>query len=48
MRPGNIPQGNKSKPRSVVSLVDSGKSNTSGMRIGNTKKEGQMDKPFKG
>jgi hypothetical protein len=53
MKPGNIPQGNKSKPRSVVSLVNDdsklkGASVSGSMRVGNTKKDGQMDKPFKG
>ena len=48
MKTGNIPKGNKSKPRNVASLISSGKSNTSGMRIGNTVKDGQLDKPFKG
>ena len=49
MKPGNIPQGNKSSTKNVVSAVNDGKKGMSkGMRVGNTIKDGQMDKPFKG
>jgi hypothetical protein len=47
MRPGNLPQGNKSSTKNVASQVMSGKK-TSVPRVGNTVKDGQMDKPFKG
>jgi hypothetical protein len=50
MQEGNIPQGNKSKPTMVNSAVNGGSSQPSSksLRVGNTKKDGQMDKPFKG
>ena len=51
MKEGHIPQGNKSKPKMVSGLVNSDKTKfnvASSMRVGNTVKDGQMDKPFKG
>jgi len=47
MKPGNIPKGNKSSTKNVASVVMSGKK-CSVPRVGNTVKDGQMDKPFKG
>jgi hypothetical protein len=50
MKTGHIPMGNKSKPKNVASMVntDPSKNVSPSMRVGNTNKDGQMDKPFKG
>lgn len=46
MRPGNIPKGNKSSTKNVSSVIANGKK-VSIPRVGNTVKDGQMDKSFK-
>lgn len=52
METGHIPMGNRTKPKNVSSLVNSDSKlksakPTGGMRVGNTSKAGNMDKPFK-